>query len=240
MPALRHLLNLGGTVPALAFLLAVTPAKAGLLPELPGVTAPGTRAPDTLTNAGTLGQQLKQTSPPRTQLPFMKISMGDDKMGMPPPRPMPNAGGAAAGSMPMPPVGAAGPAGSMVKPPTDMMPMMKMMQGPPPDPLDHFEGRLAFLKAELGVTDAQAQAWDPFALALRTSRRHLLEARQSLSASTGQADPLTRLVAYEHHLSLRLDSLRVARESFQGLYGTLNDGQKRAANDLVLPFLETF
>lgn len=121
-----------------------------------------------------------------------------------------------------------------------MMQMMQPMQGRPSDPLDHFEGRIAFLKAEIGVTGAQEQAWDEFAQALRAGRQHLLEARQALAAAMGQSDALGRLAAYEHHLSMRLDTLRSARGSLERLYGMLNDTQKRSANDLVVPFVEEF
>ncbi len=166
--------------------------------------------------------------------------MDDDKMGMPPaaaaaPAPgMPGMPGAPPGGMP-----AAGPS---------MMPMMEMMmgqmakmQGPPAAPLDHVEGRIAFIKAELGITDAQGQAWDEFAQALRTSRGHLAEARQALVVSAaGQSSASSRLEAYEHHLSMRVDSLHGARESFQRLYAMLSPAQQKAADELVTPLLASF
>lgn len=45
-----------------------------------------------------------------------------------------------------------------------MMPMMGM------NPAEHIEGRLAFLKTELKITDAQMAQWNAFADALRSSR----------------------------------------------------------------------
>ena len=129
-----------------------------------------------------------------------------------------------------------------------IMPMMEMMmgqmakmQGPPAAPLDHVEGRIAFIKAELGITDAQGPAWNEFAQALRTSRGHLTEARQALVTSTGgQSSATSRLEAYEHHLSMRLDSLRTARESFQRLNALLSPAQKKAADEIVVPVLVSF
>lgn len=44
-----------------------------------------------------------------------------------------------------------------------MMPMMGMA--------DHVEGRIAFLKAELKITDAQLPQWNTFADALRSNAR---------------------------------------------------------------------
>lgn len=160
--------------------------------------------------------------------------MMDDKMAMLP----------AAGAMPgMPPAGVAGPGGMMPMPPAMMSMMSSMMakMQPPVVPLDRVEGRIAFMKAELGVTDAQAPSWDQFAQALRTARGHLAEAGQALVASQdGQSGSPIRLEAYERHLSMRLDSLRAARESFQQLYATLGPAQKQVADELVAPLLASF
>ena len=166
--------------------------------------------------------------------------MDDDKMGMPP-----AAAAAPAAGMPGMP---AAPPGGMPAAGPGMMPMMEMMmgqmakmQGPPAAPLHHVEGRIAFIKAELGITDAQGQAWDEFAQALRTSRGHLAEARQALVVSAaGQSSASSRLEAYEHHLSMRVDSLHGARESFQRLYAMLSPAQQKAADELVTPLLASF
>ena len=163
--------------------------------------------------------------------------MMDDKMAAPP----------AAAAMPgMPPpvappaAGMAGPGGVMTMPPPMMSSMMAKMQSPAV-PLDRVEGRIAFIKAELNITDAQAPAFDQFAQALRTARGHLTEADQALSASqNGQFGSPGRLEAYERHLSMRLDSLRGARETYQQLYATLSPAQKQTADELVTPLLASF
>lgn len=51
-----------------------------------------------------------------------------------------------------------------------MMDMMRMMADCPmmgADTATHAEGRIAFLKAELAITDAQKVAWDGYAAGLR-------------------------------------------------------------------------
>lgn len=175
-------------------------------------------------------------------MPARSGAMGDDKMGM-------TSEGAATQGMPRSaPAPAAGmAAGEMqmmqgMKPMMDtMMGQMAKMQPPPAAPLDHVEGRIAYMKAELAVTDAQAPAWDKFAAALRTSRGHLDEARTALVASKdAQTSVPNRLEAYEHHLSMRLDSLRSARESFQVLYASLSPTQKVSADELAGPLLASF
>lgn len=225
---------LAGGKPATPSLLAdMMPKPGGMMDDkmgaMPPPAAPGAAAP---------AQQPGAPAP--GAMPGM---MMDDKMTAPP------AGGAMPG-MPAgstaPPNGMAGPGVTMQMPPA-MMQMMSMMMGqmakmqPPAAPLDRVEGRIAFMRAELGVTDAQAPSWDQFAQALRAARGHLVEAGQALAVSqNGQASSPSRLEAYEHHLSMRLDSLRGARESFQRLYATLSPAQKQTADELVTPLLASF
>ncbi|MBY0338081.1 MAG: Spy/CpxP family protein refolding chaperone [Acetobacteraceae bacterium] len=102
------------------------------------------------------------------------------------------------------------------------------------------EGRIAFIRAELRITDAQARAWDTFAAALRASRNHLDEAREVLHTATGAADPMARLQAYEAHLAARAEAVRSSRLAFDALFAQLDDAQKRAATGLMLPFIGAF
>jgi hypothetical protein len=53
--------------------------------------------------------------------------------------------------------------------------------------IDRVEGRIAFLRAELKITDAQASAWNGFADALRANARKLAEVRASMMAGPGKA-----------------------------------------------------
>lgn len=106
------------------------------------------------------------------------------------------------------------------------------------DMTERFDGRLAFLRTELRITDAQATTWDAFADALRTSRKHLLEARQQLSQAYSSSTD--RLEKYEQHLSARLEALKSARTAFAKLHGSLDETQKRTADELVAPFIATF
>ena len=76
------------------------------------------------------------------------------------------------------------------------MPMMNMMQmmgmmGQAGDGMggmamiDHIEGRIAFLRTELKITDAQAGAWNALADALRANARSLGEIRGSMMPQPG-------------------------------------------------------
>jgi hypothetical protein len=67
----------------------------------------------------------------------------------------------------------------------DMMQMMGMMRQSGAGmggmaTIDHVEGRIAFLRTELKITDAQTGAWNPSADVLRTNAKNLGEVRASM------------------------------------------------------------
>lgn len=222
-----------GKVAAPYLLADMMPKPGGMMDDkmgaMPSPAAPGAAAP-----AAGMAPAQQPGAPASAGMPGMM----NDEMAMPP-------ADAAASAMPgMQPPAPSAPPGGM---PAQMMQMMQtMMQmpktpGQPSAPLDHVEGRIAFIRAELGITDAQAPAWDAFAQALRSGRNHLAEARQALSASAGrQSNMASRLEAYEHHLSMRTDSMKAARESYQRLDPMLTAAQKQTAGELVAPLLLSF
>lgn len=103
--------------------------------------------------------------------------------------------------------------------------------------LDRLDGRLAFLHAELHITQQQMPAWDAFAAALHSARDHLAAARTAMQDGNKATDPLGKLEAYERHSAARLRALHDSRVAFARLYGTLDDEQKRTADELVVPLL---
>jgi uncharacterized protein YhaN len=104
------------------------------------------------------------------------------------------------------------------------------------DLTDRIEGRVAFLRAELSITDAQTVTWNTFADSLRSARKHLVEARQALTQTT----PSARLEQHERHLTERLQALKETRTAYQNLLAVLDDNQKRTAEELIVPFIATF
>ncbi|MCO6419321.1 Spy/CpxP family protein refolding chaperone [Siccirubricoccus sp. KC 17139] len=102
------------------------------------------------------------------------------------------------------------------------------------------EGRIAFLRTELRITDAQAPAWDTFANTLRAGREHLDAARAALQDSGRAADPMARLASFESHLRERTEAIHMTRMAFDTLYSQLDDAQKRTATATMLPFIGAF
>jgi LTXXQ motif family protein len=121
---------------------------------------------------------------------------------------------------------------------TAMMRMMDMMV--PGMAIDRIEGRIAFLRAELNITEAQASAWNAFADAMRTNAKKLREVRASMmpQPDAGQQQALTmadHLDQQERWLVARLEGTRALKSAVTNLYGTLSEDQKKTANELLAP-----
>jgi LTXXQ motif family protein len=130
-------------------------------------------------------------------------------------------GGAMAGmSGGMPMMGMMGPGGGM---------MMRMMQG-------HVEGRLAFLKTELKITDAQLPLWNAVAEAIRANAKSGMGMMEEMAGGMmGQGANLPdRFAAREKMMAARLDALRRLKSAVDPLYAALSDDQKKTADELLM------
>jgi hypothetical protein len=126
----------------------------------------------------------------------------------------------------------------------DMMQMMGMMRQPDAGmggmaTIDRVEGRIAFLRAELKITDAQASAWNAFADALRTNAKTLGEVRASMMPQAGMASQalVDRLALQEKWLAARLEGTRAIKSALASLVGTFSDEQKRTADEILAPHM---
>ena len=105
------------------------------------------------------------------------------------------------------------------------MPMM--WQG---DSSAYLEGRIAFVGAELHLTDAQKPAWDKFAEALRANGKRqdsLRGAMRDFMFGNRTADLEARLDREEQFLSTHLDSVRALKAALAPLVAVLDDRQKQ-------------
>jgi hypothetical protein len=102
--------------------------------------------------------------------------------------------------------------------------------------LERIEGRLAFMKTELKITDAQAAAWKEFADAVRASAKHRNERMKAVFAGEAKTLP-QRVEAQEQFMSVRLDEIRAIKAALKGLYDVLSDEQKKEADDMVIPMV---
>jgi LTXXQ motif family protein len=105
--------------------------------------------------------------------------------------------------------------------------------------IDRVEGRIAFLKTELKITDAQSAAWNAFADALRTNARSLGEVRASMmpQVGAGQQGLVDRIALQEKWLAARLEGTRAIKSALTSLVSTLSDEQKKTADELLAPHM---
>ncbi|HJQ57742.1 MAG TPA: Spy/CpxP family protein refolding chaperone [Vineibacter sp.] len=99
-------------------------------------------------------------------------------------------------------------------------------------PTDRIEGRIAFLHAEIRVTETQMAVWTEFANVLRANAKRIADADKAhppLSA----ASAAERLEAQERWLAARLENVRALRAAYGKLFAVLDENQKKTANELV-------
>jgi hypothetical protein len=109
------------------------------------------------------------------------------------------------------------------------MDMMRMMMA------GHVEGRIAFIKAELKITDAQQPLWDPVATAIRANVKDMagmVPVMQSMMQPSGTLPD--KLAAREKLMTAHLEALRKFKAAVEPLYRALSDDQKKAADQLMI------
>ncbi|MFN3743097.1 MAG: Spy/CpxP family protein refolding chaperone [Hyphomicrobiaceae bacterium] len=110
--------------------------------------------------------------------------------------------------------------------------------GGPDAMIDRVDGRLAFLKAELKITDAQSAAWNKLADAIRTSVRNRTERmRGRWSGDDSGKTLIERLEAREQYMTAHLEELKQIKAAWSELYQSLSDSQKKEADEIVLPMM---
>ncbi|WP_374374229.1 Spy/CpxP family protein refolding chaperone [Dongia sp.] len=136
--------------------------------------------------------------------------------------------------------------------------MMGMMH-----PTQHVEGRLAFLKTELKITDAQAPQWKTYADAFRANTQRMNDLMADMMPggmmmnqgmmgqgmmgqgtmnqgmmNQGRPGPLMtvpeRFDRAEKHMAAHLEMLSALKGPTLDLYGVLSDEQKHVADELLM------
>jgi hypothetical protein len=97
---------------------------------------------------------------------------------------------------------------------------------------EHVEGRIAFLRTELKITDAQQPLWEAVAAALRENA-HASAAMMQQETDAGGLP--ASLEERERQLSARLESLQRLRAAVEPFYASLDEAQKAAADSLMAP-----
>ncbi len=102
------------------------------------------------------------------------------------------------------------------------------------EPGRHVEGRIAYLKAELKITDAQAPQFDAVANVMRDNAKAMHDSFQSLRGDQSQPrTALSQLEARVKFAQLRADGEAKMLAAFRPLYQAMSPDQQKAADEMV-------
>jgi hypothetical protein len=115
-----------------------------------------------------------------------------------------------------------------------MMGMMSMMGAGMRPGAEHIEGRLAFLKTELKITDAQAPQWNVFADAVRANAKAMADTHQQVMSQGSPKTLPERLALEQKAMTAHLNALNTTTGALDKLYDALSAEQKKAADEIIV------
>jgi hypothetical protein len=140
--------------------------------------------------------------------------------------------------MPMGMIGQGGPTGMMGGNMKEMMSrmrdMMTMMSAQSGMMASNVEGRIASLKTELKITEAQAPQWARFADALRATAGSMNGMYQQVMQPGVTGTLAARLDRQDAMLSAHLKSVKALKEALAPLYASFSDEQKKVADSTMI------
>jgi hypothetical protein len=95
------------------------------------------------------------------------------------------------------------------------------------------EGRIAFLKAELAVTEPQKEVWDIFAAALKKNFTSMQGMRQRMMTAAEGKTLVERLDERLVAMESRHEALKGVKPALAALYKSLSDEQKKKAEQIL-------
>jgi hypothetical protein len=95
------------------------------------------------------------------------------------------------------------------------------------------EGRLAYLKGELDITDAQAAAWTGYADAVKARIDLMQGMRQSMFDAMQKGTAIERMDVRIANMEAMLEAMKELKPATEALYAALTDEQKALADELI-------
>jgi len=108
----------------------------------------------------------------------------------------------------------------------DMMPHRPRMRA-------MVDGRLAYLKSALEITDAQTAAWDAYAKAVEERVGTMQSMREGMMQSMHGGTAIERMDVRIAGMEAMLESLKAMKPATEALYASLSDEQKKTADELI-------
>jgi hypothetical protein len=95
------------------------------------------------------------------------------------------------------------------------------------------EGRLAYIKADLEITDAQLAAWNAYADAVRARHGAMESMHADMMKAKESGNALERMDAHIKAMESMVDGLKALKPVTEALYAVLSDEQKKKADQLL-------
>jgi hypothetical protein len=112
--------------------------------------------------------------------------------------------------------------------------MMGMMEScPMKGGTAHADGRIAFLKAELVISDPQKAAWEAYAAAVKKNLEGMQGMRQTMMKVMQAKSPVERLDAHISAMDSRVNALKELKPALADPYASLSDDQKKKVDELL-------
>jgi hypothetical protein len=95
------------------------------------------------------------------------------------------------------------------------------------------DGRLAYLRGELDITDAQAAAWEGYASAVKARVELMKDMHESMFETMQKGTAAERMDARIVGMEAMLESMKAIKPATEALYAVLSDEQKKVADELI-------
>ena len=95
------------------------------------------------------------------------------------------------------------------------------------------EGRIAFLKAELKITDTQQEVWEGYTKALKSNLETMQSMHQLMQTAFDAKTPVERLDTQLSAMETRLNALKEMKPAVEKLYSALDETQREKADEVL-------
>lgn len=100
-------------------------------------------------------------------------------------------------------------------------------------PFEHVEGRIAYLKAELKITDAQLATWNAFADTMRAEATAMKAMHDDMMKNGMPVTMPDRMAAQHKMMSARIKMLERCEASTNAFYAALSEDQRKEFDQMM-------